>query len=105
MGSYSAEDLRWSADRIVDWHRGGHDHVLAYFNDDGAGNAVRDARDLRSLLAAHGLPQLSRRAAGFGLPRNIFHGGGGVGAGREHCPVGYQRQGRTRGGRNRQDAI
>ena len=54
-GSYSAEDLRWWADRIMEWHRGGHD-VLAYFNNDGAGNAVRNARDLRSLLDVHGLP-------------------------------------------------
>ena len=53
-GSYRAEDLRWWADRIVEWQRGGHD-VLAYFNNDGAGNAVRNARDLRLLLGVHGL--------------------------------------------------
>ena len=54
-GSYTAEDLRWWADRILEWHHHGHD-VFAYFNNDGDGNAVRNARDLRAILADHGLP-------------------------------------------------
>lgn len=48
-GSYSEEDLRWWAERIREWERGGRD-VLAYFNNDGGGNAVRNARTLRGLL-------------------------------------------------------
>ncbi|UJP39619.1 DUF72 domain-containing protein [Cellulomonas palmilytica] len=48
-GSYSDEDLAWWAERVREWQRAGHD-VLAYFNNDGAGNAVRNARTLRDLL-------------------------------------------------------
>ena len=48
-GSYSREDLQWWADRIREWVEKGHD-VLAYFNNDGDGNAVRNARDLRAIL-------------------------------------------------------
>ena len=48
-GSYSDEDLGWWAQRVREWQRGGHD-VLAYFNNDGGGNAVRNARTLRDLL-------------------------------------------------------
>lgn len=48
-GSYSSADLRWWADRIGEWDGQGHD-VLAYFNNDGAGNAVRNARELRAAL-------------------------------------------------------
>ncbi|MFN8101923.1 MAG: DUF72 domain-containing protein [Mycobacterium sp.] len=48
-GSYSAEDLcRW-ADRIHRWSDENHD-VLVYFNNDEAGNAVRDARALRAAV-------------------------------------------------------
>ncbi|MGY4645248.1 DUF72 domain-containing protein [Cellulomonas sp. URHB0016] len=50
-GSYSDDDLRWWADRIGEWHDGGRD-VLAYFNNDGGGHAVRNARTLRWLLGA-----------------------------------------------------
>jgi uncharacterized protein YecE (DUF72 family) len=50
-GSYSTEDLRWWADRINEWQRGGHD-VFVYFNNDGAGNAVRNAGTLHSLLTS-----------------------------------------------------
>ena len=49
-GSYSDDDLRWWADRIREWAADGRD-VLAYFNNDGGGNAVRNARTLRALLA------------------------------------------------------
>jgi uncharacterized protein YecE (DUF72 family) len=48
-GSYSTENLRWWAHRINEWCRGGHD-VFVYFNNDGAGNAVRNAGELRTLL-------------------------------------------------------
>ncbi len=49
-GSYSTADLRWWADRIREWAGGGID-VYAYFNNDGGGNAVRNATELRSLVA------------------------------------------------------
>ena len=48
-GSYADEDLRWWADRMREWADGGRD-VLAYFNNDGAGHAVRNARTLRSMV-------------------------------------------------------
>lgn len=50
-GSYSPEDLRWWADRIREWDGQGRD-VLVYFNNDLGGNAVRNARYLRTELAA-----------------------------------------------------
>ena len=48
-GSYSDDDLRWWAARIREWEAAGHD-VFAYFNNDGEGNAVRNAETLRSLV-------------------------------------------------------
>jgi uncharacterized protein YecE (DUF72 family) len=48
-GSYSDSDLGWWADRIREWDGAGRD-VYAYFNNDGHGHAVRNARTLRSLL-------------------------------------------------------
>jgi len=48
-GSYSDDDLRWWADRVREWSGQGRD-VLVYFNNDGGGNAVRNARTLRGLL-------------------------------------------------------
>ena len=48
-GSYSEDDLRWWADRMRDWESQGRD-VFAYFNNDGGGNAVRNADTLRCLL-------------------------------------------------------
>ena len=48
-GSYSDGDLYWWADRIQDWTGNGLD-VFVYFNNDGHGNAVRNAATLRSLL-------------------------------------------------------
>jgi uncharacterized protein YecE (DUF72 family) len=48
-GSYSDDDLRWWADRIREWAGMGRD-VFAYFNNDGEGNAVRNAETLKSLL-------------------------------------------------------
>jgi uncharacterized protein YecE (DUF72 family) len=50
-GSYSDADLTWWADRIQEWNASGKD-VLVYFNNDGDANAVRNARTLRTLLAA-----------------------------------------------------
>ena len=49
-GSYSSDDLRWWALRIAEWRDSGRD-VYAYFNNDGDGNAVRNAASLRELLA------------------------------------------------------
>ncbi|MCW3059172.1 MAG: hypothetical protein JWQ02_993 [Capsulimonas sp.] len=48
-GSYSDQNLHWWADRIRDWAGGGLD-VYAYFNNDGNGNAVRNAETLRAIL-------------------------------------------------------
>ena len=48
-GSYSDDDMRWWADRIREWEAGGHE-VFAYFNNDGEGNAVRNARTLKGML-------------------------------------------------------
>jgi uncharacterized protein YecE (DUF72 family) len=50
-GSYSDADLSWWADRIRDWQRLGHS-VFVYFNNDGGGNAVRNAWTLRGLVGA-----------------------------------------------------
>jgi len=47
-GSYSDDDLWWWSRRIREWEAAGHD-VFAYFNNDGAGHAVRNAATLRSL--------------------------------------------------------
>lgn len=49
-GAHSPQDTAWWADRIREWEAGGH-QVYAYFNNDGGGNAVRDARALRAALA------------------------------------------------------
>jgi uncharacterized protein YecE (DUF72 family) len=51
LGYYSDDDMRWWADRIREWHSSGRD-VLAYFNNDGAGNAVRNALTLKRFLSA-----------------------------------------------------
>jgi uncharacterized protein YecE (DUF72 family) len=48
-GSYSDADLSWWADRSREWEQSGRD-VLLYFNNDGDGNAVRNATTLRHLL-------------------------------------------------------
>lgn len=48
-GSYSDADLDWWADRIREWECGGRE-VFAYFNNDGDGNAVHNARALRHRL-------------------------------------------------------
>jgi uncharacterized protein YecE (DUF72 family) len=48
-GAYSEADLWWWAERIREWEGVGKE-VFAYFNNDGAGNAVRNARRLKELL-------------------------------------------------------
>lgn len=48
-GSYSDADLNWWADRIREW-RAQNREVYAYFNNDGAGNAVRNAQTLEQIL-------------------------------------------------------
>ena len=50
VGSYSDQNLDWWAARIGEWRASGH-AVLAYFNNDGDGNAVRDAQRLRRRIA------------------------------------------------------
>ena len=48
-GSYTDEELFWWAERIREWEGAGRE-VYAYFNNDGDGNAVRNAWRLRELL-------------------------------------------------------
>jgi uncharacterized protein YecE (DUF72 family) len=48
-GSYSSADLAWWSDRLREWDAAGK-HVFVYFNNDGGGNAVRNASELRGLL-------------------------------------------------------
>ena len=50
-GSYSEDDLRWWADRAREWEHQGRE-VFVYFNNDGGGNAVRNAHRLRELLGS-----------------------------------------------------
>ena len=45
----ASADLGWWADRIREWDAAGHD-VYAYFNNDGDGNAVRNAQSLRGMI-------------------------------------------------------
>ncbi len=52
-GSYSDADLQWWADRALEWERASKD-VYLYFNNDGDGNAVRNAESLRWILAQRG---------------------------------------------------
>lgn len=48
-GSYADADLDWWADRIREWEGGGRE-VFGYFNNDGHGFAVHNARALRHRL-------------------------------------------------------
>jgi len=50
-GSYSDDDLRWWADRVREWRALGRS-AYVYFNNDGDGNAVRNADRLQHFLAA-----------------------------------------------------
>jgi uncharacterized protein YecE (DUF72 family) len=47
-GRYSTEQLGTWAIRMEEWRQAGHD-VYAYFNNDNAGHAVTNARELRTL--------------------------------------------------------
>ena len=55
-GSYSDDGLHWWAERIDEWQAMDKD-VYVYFNNDGEGNAVRNAVSLRNIL---GSPMLTR---------------------------------------------
>ena len=48
-GSYSDDDLRWWADRLGEWRAAGRE-AFVYFNNDGEGNAVRNALTLGRLV-------------------------------------------------------
>ena len=48
-GSYPRDSLAWWADRIREWNAQGRE-AYVYFNNDGDGNAVRDADSLQQLL-------------------------------------------------------
>jgi uncharacterized protein YecE (DUF72 family) len=48
-GSYSDDDLNWWAERIREWVASGRS-VFVYFNNDGGGNAGRNADRLKTLL-------------------------------------------------------
>jgi uncharacterized protein YecE (DUF72 family) len=48
-GSYPDADLRWWADRAHEWEASGKE-VYMYFNNDGEGNAVRNAETAVSLV-------------------------------------------------------
>jgi uncharacterized protein YecE (DUF72 family) len=50
-GSYPDADLRWWAARVREWAAMGKD-VYVYFNNDGDGNAVRNAHTLRGMVGA-----------------------------------------------------
>jgi uncharacterized protein YecE (DUF72 family) len=50
-GSYSSTDLIWWAERIREWAARGA-NTLAYFNNDGDANAVRNARTFRGMLGS-----------------------------------------------------
>jgi uncharacterized protein YecE (DUF72 family) len=48
-GSYTDSDLHWWAERCREWEASGRD-VYVYFNNDGDGHAVRNARTLKAML-------------------------------------------------------
>jgi uncharacterized protein YecE (DUF72 family) len=50
-GSYPDDQLRWWADRVLEWDSDGR-RVLLYFNNDLGGHAIRNARKLKELVAA-----------------------------------------------------
>lgn len=54
-GSYSDADLGWWADRIREWRDTGTE-VFVYFNNDGGGNAVRNALTLRGFVGVPDRP-------------------------------------------------
>jgi uncharacterized protein YecE (DUF72 family) len=50
-GSYTDDQLQWWAARLREWQSMGRE-VFVYFNNDGFGNAVRNARTLRAIVRA-----------------------------------------------------
>jgi uncharacterized protein YecE (DUF72 family) len=50
-GSFPDADLRWWADRVREW-QSMERNVFVYFNNDGEGNAVRNAVTLKQLIGA-----------------------------------------------------
>jgi uncharacterized protein YecE (DUF72 family) len=68
-GSYSSADLAWWADRIREWEADGR-RVYAYFNNDGGGNAVRNAWEMRALLGGTAAASMTDDAEGFGDPNS-----------------------------------
>jgi uncharacterized protein YecE (DUF72 family) len=50
-GSYSDDQLHWWAARLREWQGMGRE-VFVYFNNDGYGNAVRNAMTLREMVRA-----------------------------------------------------
>lgn len=48
-GSYPDTDLHWWAERVCEWERMGRE-VFVYFNNDGDGNAVRNAWTFRGMI-------------------------------------------------------
>jgi len=50
-GSYSDDQLDWWAERLREWQGMGRE-VFVYFNNDGYGNAVRNAMTLREMVQA-----------------------------------------------------
>lgn len=50
-GSYTDEQLQWWAERLREWQAMGRE-VFVYFNNDGYGNAVRNAMTLRAIMCA-----------------------------------------------------
>lgn len=50
-GFYSDDDLHWWAFRLREWEEKGHS-VFVYFNNDGGGNAVRNASRLKTFVGA-----------------------------------------------------
>jgi uncharacterized protein YecE (DUF72 family) len=53
-GSYPDPDLRWWSERVREWDAAAND-VYVYFNNDGDGNAVRNAERLREILTVEGV--------------------------------------------------
>jgi uncharacterized protein YecE (DUF72 family) len=53
-GSYADSELRWWAERTGEWQAHGKD-VDVYFNNDGEGNAVRNAASLKNVLTLYAL--------------------------------------------------
>jgi uncharacterized protein YecE (DUF72 family) len=50
-GLYTDDQLQWWAERVREWQSMGRE-VFVYFNNDGYGNAVRNAQTLRAIVGA-----------------------------------------------------